>query len=198
MQLLFATHNAWKIQLFTPVFLAYDFEVLTLVDLPGLAPPPPENGTTAIENAIAKAQHYHSETYSWVFGDDAGLEIDALGGAPGVQARRWNGLFPEDVDDQTWLDYLLYQMKDVSDGERSAAFVAGWALLDPVGRVHTREVRAPFEIATDPMRPISPGSPISADRIGPPNDLARRQAEIKAEWQQWGILNALLRDQVNG
>ena len=198
MQLLFATHNAWKIQLFTPVFLAYDFEVLTLVDLPGLAPPPPENGTTAIENAIAKAQHYHSETYPWVFGDDAGLEIDALGGAPGVQARRWNGLFPEDVDDQTWLDYLLYQMKDVSDGERSAAFVAGWALLDPVGRVHTREVRAPFEIATDPMRPISPGSPISAVRIGPPNDLVRRQAEIKAEWQQWGILDALLSDQVIG
>ena len=99
---------------------------------------------------------------------------------------------------QTWLDYLLHQVKGVPNGERSAAFVAGWALLDPMGGVHTREVCAPFEIATDPMRPISPGSPISAVRIGPPNDLVRRQAEIKAEWQQWGILNALLRDQVNG
>jgi len=197
MHILIATQNAWTIQLFTPVFRAYDFEVLTLVDLPGLEPPPPENGMTALENAIAKAQHYHSETYPWVFGDDAGLEIDALGGEPGVQARRWNGIFPEDVDDQTWLDYLLYQMKDVPDGERGAAFVAGWALLDPVGGVHTREVRASFEIAIASMRPISPGSPITAVRIGPSNDLTRRQAEIKAEWEQWGILDRLLVDQVN-
>ena len=60
MHLLFATHNAWKRQLFTPVFQAHGFEMLTLADLPELAPPPPENGATAIENAIRKARHYHS------------------------------------------------------------------------------------------------------------------------------------------
>jgi XTP/dITP diphosphohydrolase len=194
--ILFATHNAWKRQLFTPVFGAHGFDVLTLTDLPGLGVPPPENGVTAIENAIRKAQYYHSDAYPWVFGDDAGLEIDALDGEPGVQARRWNGTFPADVDDQTWLNYLLERMKDIPKGERSAAFVAGWALLDPAGSVYTREVRAPFEIATYPIRPISPGSPISAVRIGPLNDLTRRQAEIRDEWEKWGILEALLRDQV--
>jgi len=196
MRILIASQNAWKINLFTPVFRAYAFEVLTLVDISGFAPPPPENGTTAIENAIAKARHYHSDEVPWVFGDDAGLEIDALGGEPGVQARRWNGVFPENVDDQTWLDYLLHRMKAFPEGERAAAFVAGWALLDPAGGLHTREVRALFEIATHPIRPISPGSPISAVRIGPSNDFTRRQVEIRAEWKKWGILDALLGNQV--
>ena len=197
MQILLATQNAWKIQLFTPVFRDHDFGVLTLDDLPGIDPPPPENGMTALENAIAKARYYHSEAYPWVFGDDAGLEIDAFGGEPGVQARRWNGLFPEDIDDQVWLDYLLQRMEAVPEGERSAAFVAGWALIDPSGEAHTREVRAPFEIATHPIRPISSGSPITAVRISALDDLTRRQAEIRAEWEQWGILEQLLGDQTH-
>jgi inosine/xanthosine triphosphate pyrophosphatase family protein len=198
MQILIASHNAWKIQLFTPVFRAHGYEVRTLVDLSCEKPPPSEIGATAIENAIIKARHYHSEAYPWVFGDDAGLEIDALGGEPGVQTRRWNGVFSEDVDDQTWLDYLLLRLRHVPAGNRKATFVAGWALLDPDGGIYTREVRAPFEIATQPIRPISPGSPITAVRIGPSNDLTRRQAEIRAEWEQWGILAKLLGNEIMG
>ena len=196
MHILFATHNAWKIQLFTPVFHAHGFEVLTLADLPSYDPLPPENGATAIENARTKAQHYQSVAYSWVFGDDAGLEIDALGGEPGVQARRWNGVFPETVDDKTWLDYLLKRMRGIPEGKRTAAFVAGWALLDPTGDMHTHSVRAPFEIATQPIRPIAPGSPITAVRIGSKSDLSRRQAEIRTEWERWGILDQLLSNQI--
>ncbi len=198
MHILFATQNAWKTQLFTPVFRAHGFDVLTLADLPDESSSPPENGTTALENALTKARYYHSKVHSWVFGDDAGLEIEALDGEPGVQARRWNGVFSDDVDDQTWLDYLLDRMKDVPPGKRTAAFVAGWALLDPAGGVHTREVRAPFEIATHTIRPISPGSPITAVRMGTQSDLSRRQAEIRAEWDRWGILREIQGNQVTG
>lgn len=198
MHILFATHNAWKIQLFTPVFREHGFEVLTLADCPDLATPPPENGSTATENALAKARRYHSDDFPWVFGDDAGLEIDALDGEPGVQARRWNGVFDEHVDDPTWLNYLLTRLKDVPEGMRTAAFVAGWALIDPSGCAYLHEVRAPFEIATHPIRPISPGSPITAVRLGPENDLTRRQAEIRAEWKRWGIMRQLLEDQALG
>jgi hypothetical protein len=126
------------------------------------------------------------------------MEVDALGGEPGVQARRWNGTFPDDVDDRTWLDYLLARMKDVPPGKRTASFVAGWVLIDPDGNVYTREVRAPFEIAAHPIRPIAPGSPITAVRIGPSNDLARRQAEIHTQWDEWGILDSILRDDDEG
>lgn len=198
MQILFATHNAWKIQLFTPVFQVYGVKVLSLADLSNYDPPPPENGVTAIENALAKARHFHSPEFPWVFGDDAGLEIDALDGEPGVQARRWNGVFPETVDDQTWLDYLLDRMKNIPEGERTAAFVAGWALLEPSGCAHVHNVRAPFEIAAYPVRPISLGSPITAVRVGTQSDLSRRQAEIGAEWERWGILKQLLGNQVTG
>jgi hypothetical protein len=47
--------------------------------------------------------------------------------------------------------------------------------------------------ATHPIRPISPGSPITAVRLGPPDDLTRRQAEVRAVWDEWGILDELLR-----
>ena len=191
MHILLATTNAWKRQLFTPVFRAHGFEVITLDDLPFHSSPPPENGSTAIENALIKARYYHSPEHPWVFGDDAGLEIEALNGEPGVQTRRWNGVFSDDVDDQTWLDYLLDRMKAVPAGKRRAAFVAGWALLDPMGGAHTRQVCAPFEIATHPIRPISPGSPITAVRLGPPDDLTRRQAEVREEWERWGVLEQL-------
>jgi inosine/xanthosine triphosphate pyrophosphatase family protein len=196
LQILLATRNPWKVQLFAPVFAAHGFDVLTLADVPAAGPAPVENGATAVANALIKARHYHSPRYPWVFGDDAGLEVDALGGEPGVQTRRWNGRFTADVSDQQWLDYLLARLADVPDGQRTAAFVAGWALIEPSGDVHTRIVRAPFEIASQPIRPIAPGSPITAVRTvtagGPANDLSRRQAEVRAEWQRWGILPRLL------
>lgn len=192
MHVLFATRNQWKIQLFAPVFYSYGFGLLTLDDIHGGASSPSENGATALDNALAKARYYHSAAYPWVFGEDAGLEIDALGGEPGVQTRRWNGFFEDTVDDQTWLDYLLSRMASVPPGERGAAFVAGWVLLDPGGTAHCREVRSRFEIATHPIRPISPGSPITAVRLGSVDDLAWRQAEIRAAWEDWGILDKLL------
>ncbi|MBL7162024.1 MAG: hypothetical protein ISS57_05405 [Anaerolineales bacterium] len=187
--ILLATRNPWKARLFTPVFQHYGFDTLTLNDISPNGKPPAELGVTAIDNALAKARFYHSVDHPWVFGDDAGLEIEALGDEPGLQARRWGGHFPDDVDDQTWLEYLLERMRDVPPGKRAARFVAGWALIAPDGSENTREIQAPFEIATRVLRPISPGSPITAVRAGPPDDLARRQAEIRAEWERWGILS---------
>lgn len=191
-ELLFATHNPWKVQLFRPTFQRYGFNLLTLSDLSLDGNSLDEGGLTALENALIKAQHYHAAYQSWVFGDDAGLEIDALGGEPGLQARRWNGHFSDDVDDQIWLDYLLFQLRDIPLGDRTASFVSGWALVAPDGVAYTREIRWPFRIALKPIRPLSPGSPISAVRIGPADDLTHRQADIQHEWERWGILEELL------
>jgi XTP/dITP diphosphohydrolase len=189
--LLFATHNIWKARLFEPSFRAVGFTMKTLHEIAPDGEPLREAGTSAVENALTKARHYHSSTHPWVFGDDAGLEIDALNGEPGLQARRWNGIFPDDVDDQTWLKYLLERMKDVPPGKRTAAFVSGWALITPEGGEYVHEVRSPFQIATQPLRQISHGSPISAVRVGPDDDLSHRQGEIYQEWQRWGIWEQL-------
>ncbi len=189
--ILFATHNPWKAQLFQPAFAAYGFAVEALQGQPAIELPLPENGATALENALAKARRVHSPQHPWTFGDDAGLSIDALNGEPGLQTRRWGGLFPDHVDDQTWLDYLLQRLQGVPAEQRSAHFFSGWALVAPDGRAYTRQIRWPFKIAERPLRPISPGSPISAVRIGPPDDLANRQKEVLREWQEWGILTQM-------
>jgi len=189
--ILFATRNPFKAKLFEVSFHAYGFEMTTLHETSIRSEPFSESGKTAVENALAKAQIYHGRSHPWVFGDDAGLEIDALNGEPGLHARRWNGTFPDDVDDQTWLNYMLDRMKDIPLEKRTAAFVSGWALITPDGGEYVHEVRSPFQIATRPIRAISKGSPISAVRIGPEDDLKHRQAQIQEEWKRWGILERL-------
>jgi inosine/xanthosine triphosphate pyrophosphatase family protein len=196
--LLFATRNPWKVHLFTPSFELYGFRVESLGDLTLASEPPVETGLNAVENALAKARYFHSSAHPWVFGDDAGLEIDALHGEPGLKARRWNDYFTDDVDDQTWLDYLLFRLREVPPEARTASFVSGWALVAPDGTAYTRPIRWPFRIAASPIRPIAPGSPISAVRICPADDLASRQAEIRAEWARWGIFELILAQMKEG
>lgn len=197
MQILIATNNLWKFQLFASIFNMHGFEAVMLGDIENSKPLPIENGETVVENALIKARHYYSVENPWVFGDDSSLEIEALNNEPGVQTRRWNGKFPDDVDEQVWLDYLLERMKDVPPGERTAHFVDGWALLDPTGGAYTYEVRGTFEIALQPLRPILPGSPVMAVAIGIPEDLAEIVAEVQARWDEWGILSKLGQEKKN-
>lgn len=191
-KVLFATRNPWKGAQFRPAFNARGFEMLTLQDVPFNIQPLEETGQNPLENARLKARQVHSSEYPWAFGDDAGLEIDALHGEPGLQARRWGGVFKDNVDDQTWLDYLLERMKGVPVGQQTARFISAWVLIDPGGNEHPHTMYWPFEIADRPIRAMQPGSPISAVRIGPEDDLKRRQIEICQEWQRWGILEELL------
>jgi len=192
-RMLMATRNQMKYLLFQPLFEEAGFEILTLAaaglnHVSGL-----ETGATPLENALIKARYFHSPEYPWVFGDDAGLEIDALNGEPGVETRRWGGQFTEDVDDQTWLDYLMQRMQGVPLERRTASIFAAWALLAPDGVAYWRDVRFPFTIAQEPFRPILPGSPLTAVRIGNAETLEERRAEIRAEWQRWGLLPELVK-----
>lgn len=187
-KLLIATTNRWKAKLFAPILNQYGFDVITLKDITPIGEKPDENGTTVVENALIKAKHYHSEEHPWVFADDTGLEIKALNGEPGVQTRRWGGKFPNNIDEKVWLDYLLERMKGVPANERTAEFVDGWALIEPNGTPHTRELRAAFELATEPIRPLVPGSPVMAVAIGLPEDPAEIFATVKKHWDEWGVL----------
>ena len=79
----------------------------------------------------------------------------------GVKARRWNGLFKETVDDETWLAHLLKQMQGVPFEKRTGRTIAYWALVSEKGEF-TKEIIKPFVLLEKPIRPYIKGFPLSA------------------------------------
>lgn len=114
-----ATTNPGKLREFQAA--APDFD---LRQAPMQGPPPEEDGATFEENAALKAQYYGREVEGYLFADDSGLEVDALGGAPGVYSARFAG--PEATDEQNNA-LLLEWLNGVQD--RTARFVCVIALV---------------------------------------------------------------------
>jgi XTP/dITP diphosphohydrolase len=90
MRLLVATTNPNKVREIRQLLAGARVEILTLDAWPAL-PAPEETGRTFQENARLKAQYYARATGELTVAEDSGLEIDALGGAPGVQSARFGG-----------------------------------------------------------------------------------------------------------
>ncbi|MDE3164236.1 MAG: RdgB/HAM1 family non-canonical purine NTP pyrophosphatase [Acidobacteriota bacterium] len=93
-----------------------------------------EDGATFEENAVKKALHYGPHAPGLLFADDSGLEVDALGGAPGVYSARYSGA---GATDQSNNRLLLERMRGVLD--RTARFVCKIALVEggqPIGVYH--------------------------------------------------------------
>ena len=91
-----------------------------------------ENFVTYAENAIAKARFYAAATGFWALADDSGLEVDALGGAPGVFSARYAG---ENRSDAERRELLLSEIAKVTDRERRARFVSVVAIASAEGTV---------------------------------------------------------------
>jgi XTP/dITP diphosphohydrolase len=81
--------------------------------------PPPETGTTFLENALIKARNAARLTGLPAIADDSGIEVDALGGAPGVYSARYAG---EDATDEANLAKLLGALAGVPDEQRTARY----------------------------------------------------------------------------
>ena len=134
MQLLIATANPGKVREFREMLGGERF---TYTDLSqrGAVTPVEETGATFLENACLKAAGYATQFNTWALADDSGLEVDALGGAPGVHSARWaekNGSGKGDADNNAT---LLRQLEDVPDERRTGRFVCVLALADPAGRI---------------------------------------------------------------
>ena len=91
-----------------------------------------ETGQTFEENALLKAGAVMCASGLPAIADDSGLEVDALGGAPGIYSARYGGDACKN-DRERYL-YLLKNMEDVPDGERTARFVCVIAAVWPDGR----------------------------------------------------------------
>lgn len=126
-RLLIATSNQGKLREFRSL-VPEGVVLLSLSDL-GLDSPE-ETGTTFAENAILKAQAASAASKILTLADDSGLEVDALGGAPGVYSARYAG---EPVSDRRNCERLLRNLASVPDKRRSARFRCVVAIADASG-----------------------------------------------------------------
>jgi len=115
MRLLFASQNQHKLEEIKPL-LPSRVELLSLADLQ-FEGDIPETSPTLAGNALQKAAHIYTKFKMPCFADDTGLEIEALGGRPGVYSARYAGL-NKSADDN--MEKVLHQMKGVA--QRKAVF----------------------------------------------------------------------------
>src|SRR5207244_10476079 len=122
--LLLATTNRGKLREIERLLAGVEFELVTLADWPRVVPPD-EHGATFAENARAKALYYAAATGLLTVAEDSGLEIDALGGAPGVESARFGGAettYPEK------LALIDKRLRAVGELDSPARFVCALAL----------------------------------------------------------------------
>ena len=118
-RILIATSNPGKLEDFAGAAAAHGIEIGGIPDFSSL-PPVVEDGLTFEANARKKAEAYSCHVPGEiVVGDDSGLEVDALQGAPGVHSARYAGA---DASDADRIAKLLDAMRDVPPGQRSARF----------------------------------------------------------------------------
>jgi XTP/dITP diphosphohydrolase len=105
------------------------FRVTTLEDVPG-AIEVVEDGDSFAANAILKATEQAKHLGRWVLADDSGLEVDALGGAPGIQSARFAGPSATDADNNR---RLVEKLGNLPIEQRTARYVCHVAVADPTG-----------------------------------------------------------------
>jgi XTP/dITP diphosphohydrolase len=94
-----------------------------------------ETGRTFRANACLKASAYAIHSGKWAIADDSGLEVDALGGEPGVFSARWAALNGAGEGDLANNALLIQRLESIPEPRRSARFVCSLALADPKGRI---------------------------------------------------------------
>lgn len=127
--LLLATTNRHKVEEFRTILADIPWQILSLNDL-HLDMDVEETGTTFAENAALKALAYARASKTLALADDSGLEIDALGGAPGVYSARFLG---SDTSYAERFRVILEQMRDVPQPQRTARFRCVITIAEPSG-----------------------------------------------------------------
>jgi XTP/dITP diphosphohydrolase len=126
-----ASRNRKKACEITDLLAPHGFEVIPVTEFPDV-PDVVEDGTSFAENAAKKATEVALAINQWVIGEDSGLCVDALNGAPGIYSARFSG---EDATDEDNNDKLLAELRDVATTTRGAGYVCSIALSDPTGIV---------------------------------------------------------------
>ena len=134
-ELLLATNNAHKVEELRALFAGCGWALRTPREL-GISLDPEESGGSYEENARLKATAFAAASGRWSLADDSGLEVDALGGAPGLHSARYAGAETPHADK---IRALLEAITASGDPRRSARFRAVFVLAAPDGRTWSSE-----------------------------------------------------------
>lgn len=132
---LIATGNPHKVEAIKRLLASQGVELCDLSDFPGLKEPV-EDGESFTENALIKARYYCRETGLPALADDSGLEVDALGGEPGIHSSRFAG---NDTPHSAKMAKIIELLTGVPQAQRTARFRCVAALRFPDGRELTAE-----------------------------------------------------------
>ncbi len=145
-RIIFATGNAGKMKEIRLILGDLGCEILSMKEA-GTDPEIVEDGMTFAENAEIKAKAVWACTGDIVLADDSGLEVDYIGGEPGVYSARYMG---EDTSYEVKNRNLIERLKDAPEDERTARFVCNIAAVMPDGRVLHTEATMEGVIAHEP------------------------------------------------
>ena len=142
-----ATRNKGKIREFTAAFEELGFTVWTIDDIVDIVEPE-ETGSTFLENAEMKALYYAEACGLPCVADDSGLEVDALGGAPGVLSARYAG---DHGNDEANNQRLVEELSEVPVEERTARYQCALVWATPAGQVVSATGSCEGRIQLTPM-----------------------------------------------
>jgi XTP/dITP diphosphohydrolase len=126
-----ATNNKGKVREYQALLTGIPYHIVTLAEQ-GITTSVAETGETYEENATLKASTLAKESGLLTLADDSGLEVDALGGEPGVRSARYAGENAADADRN---NFLLAKMKGLPETKRTARFVCVIVIASPAGKV---------------------------------------------------------------
>ena len=169
---LFASRNEGKLRELRALLPDWEIEPLGEFEMPE------ETGATFYENAAAKARFAQSvEPGRWTIGEDSGLEVDWLGGVPGIRSARYAG---EDASDEQNVAKLLEALAGVEREDRSARYISELVVLTPNGRELRGTGTLEGEIATEKMGSEGFGY----DPVFVPTGESHTVAELGNEWKR--------------
>jgi XTP/dITP diphosphohydrolase len=131
LNLLIATNNTGKLNEFTGLLTGLPVRLLSLAEFENIGEVE-ETGITFEENAVLKARGYALRAGMWAMADDSGLEVEALGGRPGVYSARYAG---RDSGYEQKMAALLNELNETGDADRRARFVSVIAIADEQGDI---------------------------------------------------------------
>jgi len=145
MKIVFASGNLGKVREIREMLSCINIELVSLKDYPDI-PEIVEDGKTFLENALKKARTVSERTAQAVLADDSGLQVDALGGEPGIYSARYAG---EGASDDDNINLLLEKLKEVPPEKRTASFCCVLVLYNTDGTYESFESRWPGRIIDD-------------------------------------------------